>query len=109
VSAVLADADLRESWKVEVEAMRQRIVTMRSALHRALKIRIPTRNFDYLIHQRGMFSYTGLTPTQVQTLRDEFGIYLVRSGRLCISGLRKGNIGIVADAISHVLEVGQQH
>ncbi|MGT9359333.1 aminotransferase class I/II-fold pyridoxal phosphate-dependent enzyme, partial [Escherichia coli] len=42
-------------------------------------------NFDYLLNQRGMFSYTGLSAAQVDRLREEFGVYLIASGRMCVA------------------------
>ncbi|MFP1529007.1 hypothetical protein ACLB1R_29425 [Escherichia coli] len=44
---------------------------------------MPERNFDYLLNERGMFSYTGLSAAQVDRLREEFGVYLIASGSLC--------------------------
>ena len=62
------------------------------------------RDLGFLLTQRGMFSYTGLTAAQVDRLRDEHGVYLVRSGRLCISGLTTANVQYVAQAIAAVIE-----
>ncbi|MDO5074143.1 MAG: aminotransferase class I/II-fold pyridoxal phosphate-dependent enzyme, partial [Neisseria animaloris] len=62
------------------------------------------KNFDYFITQRGMFSYTGLTPEQVQRLQDEFAVYLVSSSRMCVAGLNESNIDYVADAFAEVLK-----
>lgn len=104
VSCMLNDDGLASLWRTEVNAMRQRILDMRAALHAALQQQLPEENFDYLLTQRGMFSYTGLSATQVKTLRDQFGIYLVRSGRLCISGLKTSNIATVAAAIAQVMK-----
>lgn len=104
VSLVLGDKELRASWIAEVEAMRKRILEMRTRLVAALKRALPDRNFDHLCNQRGMFSYTGLTAKQVDTMRDEFGIYLVRSGRICMSGLNGANVDRVARAMAAVLE-----
>jgi len=78
---------------------------MRESLHAALNEKFDgRRNFDYLLTQRGMFSYTGLSAAQVDRLREEHAVYLVGSGRLCLSGLTTGNVGHVADAIAAVLE-----
>jgi aromatic-amino-acid transaminase len=68
-----------------------------------LTARVPGRDFSYFIKQRGMFSYTGLTPAQVDRLRDEFAVYLVRSGRMCVAGLNSRNIDYVASAMAAVL------
>ena len=103
VSTVLGDAALKASWLAEVEEMRLRILTMRQTLVTALKEAVPGRNFDYLLQQRGMFSYTGLSETQVDRLRDEFGIYLIASGRMCVAGLNTRNVQRVARAFSAVM------
>ncbi|HYD59445.1 MAG TPA: amino acid aminotransferase [Noviherbaspirillum sp.] len=103
VSAVLESADLFAMWKDELTAMRVRIKAMREGLHAALVGRMPGRDFDYVLQQHGMFSYTGLNPDQVRTLREEFGIYLVGSGRLCMAALTQESIAPAADAIVKVL------
>lgn len=103
VSRVLNDSALRASWLAEVDAMRVRITEMRQQLVVALRKALPERNFDYMLRQRGMFSYTGLSTAQVTRLRDEFGIYLVASGRMCVAGLNSRNVQQVAIAFSKVM------
>lgn len=103
VSAVLSDAQLKASWLSEVESMRSRILTMRQALVDVLKQAMPGRDFDYLLKQRGMFSYTGLSAAQVERLREEFGIYLIASGRMCVAGLNSRNVQRVAQAFAAVM------
>ncbi|ASG56374.1 MAG TPA: aromatic amino acid transaminase [Salmonella bongori] len=103
VAAVLSDEALKAGWLAEVEAMRTRIMTMRQALVKVLNAEIPGRNFDYLLQQRGMFSYTGLSAKQVDRLRDEFGVYLIASGRMCVAGLNDANVQRVARAFAAVM------
>jgi aromatic-amino-acid transaminase len=103
VARVLADPGLRHSWDVELGAMRQRIKAMRERLHEVLSARVPGRDFSYFVTQRGMFSYTGLSAQQVDVLREEHGVYLVRSGRMCVAGLNTGNVEATAEAIAKVL------
>jgi aromatic-amino-acid transaminase len=103
VSTVLNNAALKASWLAEVEAMRTRILAMRQALVTALKQAIPDGNFDYLLKQRGMFSYTGLSAAQVERLREEFGVYLIASGRMCVAGLNSRNVQGVAQAFAAVM------
>ncbi|HZF80046.1 MAG TPA: amino acid aminotransferase [Rubrivivax sp.] len=103
VSQVLTDPALRLSWEAEVGAMRQRIAEMRRSLHGALQTLKPGRDFGYFLSQRGMFSYTGLSPGQVDRLRDQFGVYLVRSGRMCVAGLSTRNVERTAEAMAAVL------
>ncbi|PWC15764.1 aromatic amino acid aminotransferase [Brenneria roseae subsp. americana] len=102
VSKVLNDAELNANWRAEVEEMRSRIIEMRQTLVTALKAALPNRNFDYLLTQRGMFSYTGFSPEQVDRLREEFGVYLIASGRMCLAGLNHGNVQRVAAAFAAI-------
>jgi aromatic-amino-acid transaminase len=103
VATVLNDAGLKASWLAEVEAMRTRIQAMRQTLVDALNEAMPTGDFTYLLKQRGMFSYTGLSAAQVDRLREEFGIYLVSSGRICVAGLNNRNVQRVAQAFAAVM------
>ncbi|MER0127243.1 aromatic amino acid transaminase [Franconibacter daqui] len=103
VATVLGDAGLKASWLAEVETMRSRILTMRQTLVDVLKQAMPGRDFDYLLKQRGMFSYTGLSAAQVDRLREEFGVYLIASGRMCVAGLNSRNVHRVAQAFAAVM------
>ena len=103
VARVLQTPALYELWASELGAMRERIQAMRQRLHAVLSAKLPGRNFDYFIQQRGMFSYTGLTPAQVDRLREEHAVYLVRSGRMCVAGLNQHNVEPVAGAMAAVL------
>ena len=102
VSQVLNDPELNALWQEEVEAMRTRISAMRVALVKALQAALPAGDFSYLLTQRGMFSYTGFSADQVDVLRQEHGIYLIASGRVCVAGLNHGNIARVASAFAAV-------
>ncbi len=102
VAAVLASPELRQQWEDELAGMRERIRAMRVGLVEKLKTRGVTQNFDFVVAQRGMFSYTGLTAAQVDRLRDEFGIYAVSTGRICLAALNSKNIDYVADAIATI-------
>ncbi|MCG7656687.1 aromatic amino acid transaminase [Wielerella bovis] len=99
---VLSDADLSAQWQNEVYEMRDRIRAMRQKLYDVLSARQPEKDYSYFIRQRGMFSYTGLSVAQVHRLRDEFAIYVLDTGRLCIAGLNDGNIDTVANALATV-------
>jgi len=103
VAAVLGDSALKASWLAEVEGMRTRILAMRQELVDVLKETVPGGDFDYLLKQRGMFSYTGFSAAQVDRLRDEFGVYLIASGRMCVAGLNAGNVRRVAQAFAAVI------
>ncbi|CAM5788352.1 amino acid aminotransferase [Rhizobacter fulvus] len=103
VATVLTDPGLRQSWETELGAMRERILAMRTQLHAVLAAKVPGRDFGYFLTQRGMFSYTGMTTAQVDALREVHGVYMVRSGRICVAGLNSGNVEATAVAMAAVL------
>ena len=104
VDNVLNDANLTAQWQAELKEMRERIIKMRQILNEKLSQALPAHDFSYLVKQQGMFSYTGLTAEQVDILKDKYGIYLVRSGRMCAAGLNLNNIDYVAESIAEVIK-----
>ena len=103
VSMVLNSPELFGLWSDELAGMRDRIRTMRQQLVAKLKEHGVTQNFDFVLAQRGMFSYSGLTSAQVDRLREEHGVYAVSSGRICVAALNSRNIDYVAKAIAQVI------
>lgn len=103
VATALASPELRKLWEDELAEMRVRIREMRQLLVAKLKEKAPGHDFDFVIKQRGMFSYSGLTKAQVDRLRNEFSIYAVDTGRICVAALNTKNIDVVVDAIAKVL------
>ena len=83
--------------------MRERIKTMRKALVEGIAQRVPGADYGFLLRQRGLFSYTGLTKSQVERLRTEFSIYAIETGRICVAALTAKNIDYVSDAIAKVI------
>ncbi|MDB5772187.1 MAG: aromatic-amino-acid transaminase [Burkholderiales bacterium] len=103
VATALSAPELRKMWEDELAGMRVRIRETRQELVKKLKERAPNHNFDFVIQQRGMFSYSGLTKEQVGRLRDEFSIYAIDTGRICVAALNSRNIDTVVAAIAKVL------
>ena len=104
VAAVLSTPALRQEWETELAGMRDRIRAMRTGLVEQLAARKVDQDFSFVIKQRGMFSYTGLTAAQVERMRAEFGIYAVGTGRICLAALNTKNVDYVADAIAAVIK-----
>jgi len=104
VASVLGTPALRATWEAELGEMRERIRAMRTGLVERLKSAGVARDFSFVNAQRGMFSYSGLSSAQVDRLRDEFGIYAVGTGRICVAALNTRNIDTVANAIAQVLK-----
>ncbi|MCO4889565.1 aspartate/tyrosine/aromatic aminotransferase [Cupriavidus sp. WGtm5] len=104
VSKVLTTPELRQLWEQELAEMCGRIARMREAIHHNLRDHVSGEALSRYLTQRGMFTYTGLTADQAERLREEHGVYLLRSGRMCVAGLNERNVGIVAKAIGSVLK-----
>ena len=104
VASVLANPELRALWEKELAGMRVRIKHMREELADRLGKLVPGHDFTYVTTQRGMFSYSGLSKDAVQRLRQEFGVYAVDTGRICVAALNSRNLDYVADAIARVMK-----
>lgn len=103
VETILGSDELREQWYVELKEMRDRINGNRQLLVDKLKEKGVTRNFDFIAQQNGMFSFLGITPTQVQQLQDDFSIYMVGSSRVSIAGIANRNVDYLAESIATIL------
>lgn len=103
IAMVLQDDALKADWIAELDEMRNRIKAMRQKFVDTLKACGATQDFDFIIQQNGMFSFSGLTPEQVDRLRDEFAIYAVRSGRINVAGITDDNIQYLCESIVKVL------
>jgi aromatic-amino-acid transaminase len=102
-ATILNTPELRTLWEQELAAMRVRIKQMRTALVEKLKAKGVKRDFSFIAQQVGMFSYSGLTKEQMVRLRNEFGVYGIDSGRICIAALNSKNIDYAAESIAKVL------
>ena len=104
VTTVLCSPELRALWEAELATMRSRVKLMRAMLVERLHERLPAADFRFMLTQRGMFSYSGLTKAQVQALREEFSIYAIDTGRICVAALNSRNVDDVAASIAKVIE-----
>ncbi|AIL62983.1 amino acid aminotransferase [Pseudomonas alkylphenolica] len=102
VAQILGDAALKQLWVEEVEAMRQRIAQLRVGLVEALAPHGLSERFAHIAAQRGMFSYTGLSPEQVKQLRERHSVYMVGTGRANIAGADAARLDALAAAIADV-------
>ena len=102
VATILGDPELKNLWADEVEGMRLRIAQLRSGLVEALEPHGLRERFAHIGVQRGMFSYTGLSPEQVKDLRDHHSVYMVNSGRANVAGIDATRLDLLAEAIAKV-------
>jgi aspartate aminotransferase len=103
VDIILADESLNSLWQSEVTEMRERMIQLRMLLVDSLAAQGASKDFSFINHQKGMFSFLCIAPEQVQKLRNENSIYFVDSSRVNIAGINTKNVDILAAAISGVL------
>ena len=102
VNTILSDEQLKKEWLEEVKMMAKRLIDMRILLKKEL-VKTGTKvNWDNITNQKGMFSFTGLTPEQIERLRNEYHIYALKTGRISIPGLNTKNVEYVAKAFNEV-------
>jgi aspartate/tyrosine/aromatic aminotransferase len=104
VVTILGDAELAAEWEQEVAQMRARINGMRKLFVETLAAKGAAKDYSFIAEQRGMFSFSGLTPDEVDALREKYAIYAVRSGRINVAGITPSNVGALCDAIVDVTQ-----
>jgi len=100
VTKVLTTPELRTLWEQELGQMRERIKLMRKALVDTVRVKKPSYDISFVLRQRGMFSYSGLSKEIVTKLKTQYSIYAVDSGRICVAALNNKNVERVAEAIA---------
>ncbi|BEU03326.1 aminotransferase [Agarivorans sp. OAG1] len=103
VTTILQDAELKAQWVAEVAEMRDRIKEMRDLFVATLAAKGATGDYSFIQRQNGMFSFSGLSKEQVQTLKEEHGVYIVGSGRISVAGMTKDNMEALCAAIAAVV------
>jgi aromatic-amino-acid transaminase len=103
VATVLRSPELRALWESELATMRERIRAVRKSFVEKLRARVPRANFAFVLDQRGMFSYSGLSKEAVHRLRSEFSVYVIETGRICVAAINSRNIDYVVDAVAKVM------
>ena len=103
VATILSDKALREEWLVELSRMRERIHSMRHSFVNGMRAAGCETDFSFLLDQKGMFSYSGLTPMQVDWLKTQKAIYMVGTGRMNVAGMTAGNLPALCAAIAQAI------
>jgi len=103
VSTILSDPELSLLWQQELAEMRLRILAMRTRFVQTLEEKGVLRDFRFITRQKGMFSYSGLPLEVIRRLREEYSLYIVDSGRICVAALHDGNLEYVCEAIARML------
>ncbi|MCL2919324.1 amino acid aminotransferase [Shewanella litorisediminis] len=103
VSTILSRPELKAAWEQELAEMRERIAQMRTLFVESLAAAGVSQDFSFISRQMGMFSFSGLNKAQVETLKTEYGVYIVGSGRISVAGMTKTNMPVICSAIAAVL------
>jgi aromatic-amino-acid transaminase len=106
VTTILKDAALRQQWEAELTAMREHIAGIRAAFVDALRQHGVPGDYSFIIRQKGMFSFSGLTDAQVKWLREQKGIYVVGGGRINVAGITRKNMTYLCQAMAEALKQG---
>jgi len=107
VTSILGSADMRVLWRKEVLGMRDRVRLMRRELVDRLRQKTPGRDFGFILKQRGIFSYSGLSRDQMIALRERYSVYGLESSRICVAALNSRNLDYVADAIASTVRMSE--
>lgn len=99
VATILKDSNLYNEWTLELKAMADRIISMRTQLLEALQARGTPGDWTHIIKQIGMFTFTGLNAEQVAFMTKEYHIYMTSDGRISMAGLSSKTIPHLADAM----------
>ena len=105
--SILGSADMRVLWRKEVLGMRDRARLMRRELVDRLRQKTPGRDFGFILKQRGIFSYSGLSRDQMIALRERYSVYGLESSRICVAALNSRNLDYVADAIASTVRMSE--
>ncbi|HVM22032.1 MAG TPA: amino acid aminotransferase [Sphingomicrobium sp.] len=98
VHIILEDPDLRAAWLVELEAMRDRINSVRQRIASA------DPRLGFIGRQYGMFSMLPLSREQVLQLRETEAIYMADSGRFNVVGMSDAQIDRFTAAVVGALD-----
>lgn len=103
INLCLNEIELRKLWEDELASMRNRILMIRKIFVDRIKSLSPQHDFNFVIQQKGMFSYSGLTRNQIELLRSKYSVYAIESGRICVAAINSKNIDYLVNAVSKVL------
>jgi aromatic-amino-acid transaminase len=104
VAIVLTHPELRPMWENELGEMRERIHEMRHLFAKKLKEVLPDLDFSFILNQRGMFSYSGLSVDVMKALREKYHVYGLDSGRICVAALNHNNIDYVCESVASLVK-----
>jgi aspartate aminotransferase len=104
VETVMNTPALHDDWEMELKEMRDRINSLRSLLVSRLRDVGVEQDFSFIEREKGMFSFLGVNKEQVQSLINDYSIYLVNSSRINVASINDDNIDYLTSSIAAVLK-----
>jgi len=105
IAEILKNNDLEQSWRNEIDIIRNRIKRCRNALASAISLVDPTQPIEHLKTQKGMFSSFPLSTQQLKVLEEEHRIYLLNSGRINFAAMTENHAERIAKSIYSVQSI----
>ncbi len=102
IARILQTPSLNLEWRSELNQMKERINSLRGILVSRLALESTQVDYSYLLDKKGLFSFCNLSERQVQTLIQDYGVYMTSDGRMNIAGLNASNIDFVIKALLSV-------
>lgn len=103
VGSVLDDPDLQGDWARHLDQIRVRITSMRAEFVHRMSELLPSRDFGFVEHQLGMFSYLGISAEEVVRLKKKHSVYMLESSRINVAGLTSENLDYVTRSLADVI------
>lgn len=104
VQTVMQNPELQADWDAELKEVRDRINSLRSLLVSSLRAGGLEQDFSFIEREKGMFSFLGVNKAQIQTLINDYSIYLVGSSRINVASINDSNLDYLVDSVAAVLK-----
>jgi aspartate aminotransferase len=103
VDTILSSQELTTLWHQELKEMCDRINGLRTVVASSMKDAGIAQSFDFMTGEKGMFSFLGISPEQVATLKRDYSIYMVSSSRINVAGLNSNNLLYFVESMKAIL------
>jgi aspartate aminotransferase len=104
VNTILSSVELRSMWESELAEKRDRINNLRKLIVQKLSNTSLEQDFSFIERQHGMFSFFGIDKAHIETLKNEYSIYMVGSSRMNVAGISNANIDYFTESVAKVLK-----
>ena len=104
VSEILNNSDLDFEWKQELSQMRDHLNEVKIAFKAEIEKYGIANKFYLDFDTHGMFIYSDLSPIQIEKLKEKFGIYILKSGRISLAGISLSKLDFLCSSLYNVVK-----